>query len=178
MIELDGFSLRPLTGDDYALIQPLLEATPREIFELPMSEAAFRGFLLQVERRPWSMPMISTMDGRPKAAFILSPASPKNSHAYLLALMAHAEQCVLPLGLYVRQAFWSYPLHRLYVQLPVTPASRPHSDAFMAAGFVSEGVLAGHILAGSHAQDASVLGLLRQDFDAWCAAHEPRLSMS
>lgn len=177
LIELDEYSLRPMRGADFGELAPVLESTPREIFDLPLSEAAFRGFVKRVEAEPWSMPMVVRHRGQAVSAFTLTLASPKNANAFLLALMRAPADDAISLALYVRHAFWTYPLHRLYVQLPDTAALGLYRDAYVASGFLSEGVLAAHVVDGGELRDAIVLGLLRRDFDSWCREREPRLAL-
>jgi len=39
-------------------------------------------------------------------------------------------------------------------------------------------VLAGHAEVGGRPVDVVVLGLLRDEFDVWCATNDPRLSLA
>ena len=166
-----------MRGADFGEMAPVLEATPPEVFQLPLSEAAFRGFVKRIEAEPWSMPMVCRRRERTVAAFVLTLASPKNANAFLLALLQAPADDAIALALYVRHAFWTYPLHRLYVQLADKAALEPYRDAYQAAGFLSEGVLTAHLMDGGEARDAVVLGLLRSDFDSWCREREPRLAL-
>jgi len=178
ILELGSVSLRPLAGADYTTVEPILRVTPSEVLELPPSEAAFRGLLERVSRHPWGLPMLCFDGAEPVAAFMLALPSPKNLNASVVALAIEPASSATMLALYLRHAFWSFPLHRIFAEVPLTPASAPHESLYVAAGFQREGVFRAHYFAGDAPADVSVLGLLRAEFDAWCAVHEPAISLA
>jgi hypothetical protein len=102
----------------------------------------------------------------------------KNLNAYLVFLFEQPATAERLLALYIRQAFWAYPLHRLYAQLPSRLDVQPHIDLLLRSGFKHEGVFRGHIDVADKPVDALVLGMLRDEFDAWCAQSDPRLSLA
>lgn len=122
--------------------------------------------------------MLRCHQGKPSGLYVMNVSQLKNLNAYLVALFEQAATAEHLLALYIRQAFWAYPLHRLYAQLPSRLEVQPHIDLLMGCGFKREGVLRGHIEVAHKAVDAVVLGLLRDDFDAWCMQNEPRLSLA
>jgi hypothetical protein len=108
----------------------------------------------------------------------LNVGQPKNLNAYLVAVFEEPASADRLLALYIRQVFWAYPLRRLYSQLPQSVEVKPYIDLLLRTGFQGEGILAGHIEAGNaKAMDAIALGMLREEFDSWCAINEPRLSL-
>jgi hypothetical protein len=115
------------------------------------------------------------VDGQPAALFFLSVPELRHLSAYVVALMRAPRDATPALALYMRHAFWSLPLHRLYTHVPVLPSATPYADTFVATGFKNEGFLKGHISAGDTTADAMVLGLLRDEFALWCAERDPRL---
>ena len=108
----------------------------------------------------------------------MNVAQLKNLNAYLVALFSRPADAVLPLALYIRHAFWSYPLHRLYSQLPSLPELLPHREALMAVGFKNEGSLVAHIATADGPVDAVAVGLLRDEFNQWSKQNEPRLVLA
>jgi RimJ/RimL family protein N-acetyltransferase len=179
MIELDGDSLRRITTDDLPALMRLRDSAPPNLFELPGSPAQLTAFLEALDRRPWSMPLLCCRRGRPTGVCLMNVGQLKNLNAYLVALFEEPATAERLLGLYIRQAFWAYPLHRLYAQLARHDELQPHIDLLRRSGFQSEGVLVAHINpGGADAADAVVLGLLREEFDGWCAENEPRLSLT
>jgi hypothetical protein len=178
LMERDGDSLRVLTVDDLPAVLRLRQATPPELFELPGSPAELGGFVHGLANKPWSLPMLCCQDGEPVGLCLMSVAQLKNLNAYLVAVFEKPAAATGALALYVRHAFWSYPLHRLYAQLPSTREVEPHAELYSRAGFRREGVLVKHIAAADGPIDAVVLGILRGEFDAWCAGNRPELSLA
>jgi hypothetical protein len=177
MIELGGDSLRRLTADDLPAVLRLREATPLDLFALPSSQSELAGFLELLAKKPWSLPMLCYHEAVATGLCFMNLGQLKNLNAYLIALFERPATSERLLALYVRQAFWSYPLHRLYAQLPSRPDVQPHIDLLLGSGFSREGTLERHIEAAGQPLDAVVLGLLRDEFDAWCAQNEPKLSL-
>jgi hypothetical protein len=177
ILSLDDCSIRPLAPNDFPLVERLLRSVPRSVFELPVSDVDYRAWLAGVSARAWSMPMTCTRDGVASGLCFLSTSQLKHLHAYVVALFDEPAESTLCLALYLRQAFWSFPLHRLYTQLPARGDASPHERVFLDAAFQAEGVLRSHIRDLGEAADANVLGLLRPEFDAWCRSHEPRLAL-
>jgi hypothetical protein len=178
ILDFEGLSLRPLGATGYSQLEPILRGTPDEVLELPPSEAAFRGLIRRVTSHPWGMPMVGRDGDEAVALFMLALPSAKNLHASVVSIALQPASRVTMLALYLRHAFWSFPLHRIFTELPVASATAAHEALYANAGFVREGFFKAHYLSGGTPTDVSILGLLRPDFDAWCAAHEPRLSLA
>jgi RimJ/RimL family protein N-acetyltransferase len=178
LLDLEGESIRALTIQDIDALRRLRDVTPAELFALPGSVAELGAFIEGLGKKAWSMPMICSRDGEPVGLCLMSMAQLKNLNAYLVALFAEPASSTVSLALYMRHAFWSYPLHRLYTQLPVTPALRPHAELFARAGFMREGVLVKHVAAPDGPIDAESFGLVRGEFDEWCTRHRPELSLT
>jgi RimJ/RimL family protein N-acetyltransferase len=178
LLELDNFSIRGLRAGDLPAVRSLAESTPAGVFELPVTDRAFQAFAGGLAKKPWSLPFLCFQDGRPVGMCLMSIAQVKNLNAYLVALFSVPAEATLPLAMYIRHAFWSFPLHRLYAQLPATAAVIPHVNILERAGFQLEGMFAGHVASAEGPQDAIVVGLLRDEFNVWCEQNEPRLALS
>jgi RimJ/RimL family protein N-acetyltransferase len=177
LTELGGDSLQVLTAADLPALLNLRSAMPRGMFELPGTAVEIDAFIRGLAGRPWSLPMICRHDGDPVGLCLMSVAQLRNLNAYVVAVFTEPAVASGLLALYIRHAFWSFPLHRLYVHLPISEGFAPYSDLFSRVGFKTEGVLAGHIPTQSGRGDVLALGLLRDDFEAWCAANQPELSL-
>jgi RimJ/RimL family protein N-acetyltransferase len=86
-------------------------------------------------------------------------------------------EAVKPLAVYVRHVFWSSPLHRVYVQLPLLAGATAYIRLLLGSGFQQEGVVRGHAYVDGRPRDVAVIGLLRRDFEAWCRENELRLAL-
>jgi hypothetical protein len=177
LLELGDFSIRALGAEDFPTVRPLIETTPRELFELPSTDAAFRVLLDELARKPWSLPFGCFREGEPVGICFMNVAQVKNLNAYLVALLSMPAESTVPLALYIRHAFWSFPLHRLYAHLPVSAAVSPHQQALERVGFQHEGLLIAHAVALGGPQDVMVAGLLRDEFTAWCKQNQPELAL-
>jgi hypothetical protein len=178
LLSLNGESIRALTIEDLVAVRRLRDVTPPGLFALPGSAAELGAFIEGLAKKPWSMPMICSRDGEPVGLCLMSMAQLKNLNAYLVAVFAEPASSTGSLALYIRHAFWSYPLHRLYTQLPVNPFLKPQAELFARAGFMREGVLVKHVAAPDGPIDAESFGLVRVEFDEWCSKHRPELSLA
>jgi hypothetical protein len=178
LINLDGDSLRRLTSDDLPAVLRLREAAPGEMFHLPVGAAELAAFMDYLANRRWSMPMLCCHEGKPSGLCLMSMGQLKNLNSYLVPLFEQPATAERMLALYLRQAFWAFPLHRLYTQLPKTLEVEPHIDLLRRCGFKDEGRLVGHLEIKGRPVDVAVFGLLRGEFDAWCATNDPRLSLA
>ena len=175
LLELDDFSIRPLGLEDFPLVTSLLHSVPPEVFELPATDPMFRAFVGELFTKPWSLPFACFHSSEPVGLCFMNAGQLKNLNAYLVALFSRPAEAALPLALYIRHAFWTFPLHRLYAQLPALPAVVPSIDALIAVGFKREGILVAHIGTPDEPTDAIAVGLLREEFDGWCEQNDPRL---
>jgi hypothetical protein len=178
LIELDGDSIRALSSDDLPALLRLRAATPEDVFHVPSSQEGLDRFIDFMTNKPWSLAMMCLRQGSPSGLCLMNVGQLKHLNAYLVALFEEPSAADRLLALYIRQAFWLYPLHRLNVQLPSRPDLQPHIDLLLRAGFQREGVLEGHIEVDGQPSNVVVLGMLREDFDAWCAIDDPRLSLA
>jgi hypothetical protein len=178
LLELDEWSLRPLSAADYPLVEALRERVPADVFRLPPSPERFRGFLQAIGARPWSQPLACLREGEPFGLCFTNLAQVKNLNAYLVALFVEAEGAGRPIALYARHLFWNYPIHRFNAQFPLRAETDALLRAHEAAGFQREGVFVRHLADAAGEHDVAVLGLLRADLDAWVTAHEPRLALT
>ena len=175
--ELDRSALQPLGPEHHPLMERLNSATPEGIAELPAAAERYLEHLKDLRGRPWSLATVCKQDGKESGYCQLSVGQFKNLAAYVVGLFVDPGRAGPVLSLYIRQAFWSHPLHRLYTHVPITPDTTPYRRLYEQAGFIPEGTLIGHALVGGEERDVAVLGLLREDFDAWCQAHDPRLAL-
>jgi RimJ/RimL family protein N-acetyltransferase len=141
-------------------------------------DAGYRHFLGRLSKLPWSLPCACLVDGRAIGVCFMRVPQLKHLSAYLVPLFADAGAAHRPLALYMRHAFWTFPLHKLYTHVPAHESAEPYASLLRRAGFREEGTLKDHAVAGDRTIDALLFGLLRAEFDAWCAAHEPRLLLS
>jgi RimJ/RimL family protein N-acetyltransferase len=177
-LELDTYSLRRLTARDWPIIRHLGDHTPADFFELPRTEPLFDDFVADLAGKTWSLPLLAFDNGEPIGFCFLSILQVKDLNAYLIALFTEPAKSGKALALYIRHAFWSYPLHRLYTQLPSSAMTAAHIGLLTSGGFEREGVLREHITTDGDPRDAVVLGILRDEFEAWCVETEPRLSLA
>ena len=177
ILELGDFSIRALGAEDFGLVRALQPSTPADIFELPESDHAFRAFIADLGAKPWSLPFVCLRAAVPIGVCFMSVAQLKNLNAYLVAVFSDPADAAVPLALYIRHAFWSFPLHRLYAHVPALAAAIAHAEALARVGFKHEGVLAAHVPSPDGPQDAIVLGLLREEFNVWCAQNQPALAL-
>jgi hypothetical protein len=178
LMEVGGDSLRMLAADDFPAIQKLRETAPPEIFDLPGTSGEFAGFFEGLMRKPWSMPMLCCQAAEPVGACLMTVGQLKNLNAYLVAVFDEPVSAVGALALYIRHCFWSFPLHRIYTQLAMTQAVKPHIDLLLRAGFKLEGTLVGHISSADGPLDAVVVAILRDEFEGWCLENRPELSLT
>jgi RimJ/RimL family protein N-acetyltransferase len=177
LLQLDDFSIRALGADDFSVVGPMAASAPHELFELPPTEAAFRALIGELTAKPWSLPFACFRGSEPVGICFMSVAQLKNLNAYLVALFLRPAEATVPLALYIRHAFWSFPLHRLYAQLPALAPVAPHVEALVRVGFKHEGILVAHLMASGKPHDAIAVGLLRDEFNLWCEQNEPRLAL-
>lgn len=176
VLEHDGLALRDLGADEAELV---LELAGREvnlgIFEAEMPASSVPGFLASQADRLWGRPMACLRAGRP-VGVLLNPLTNANSLNTLVAvLLEDPERDRLALPLYVRHLFWSFPVHRVYAEVPGFAAA--HRSIFSWAGFEHEGTLPEHLQAAGGLHDLCLYGQLRQDFDSWAARELPPLSL-
>jgi len=175
---LDGFGLRRLTTADAALaLEIALAGDHPHLFDVPTSLDGCRALIDSTRAQPWGLPMLCLRDGRPAGWVITGLSNLRAMNAFLLAVFLEPSEATSALALCVRHLFWNFPLHRLYTQFPLLPAATAYRHLYTAAGFQEEGVMRQHAVVAGQSIDVAVFGLLRDDFDAWATANEPRLGL-
>lgn len=176
--ELDGWTLDPFTVDEAPLLAQLLQHRGhRYVLDIPADPAVIAQLLTELAKQPWSLPL-AIARGDELAGFATTALpSLQALNASVAALFVDPSTGRLPLAMYLRHLFWSFPLRRVHTQLPDMDLTREYIELLTSVGFEVEGRLRAHATVGGQTFDVVALGLLRTDFEAWCAAHEPRLSL-
>jgi hypothetical protein len=178
IVELDGWTLEPFDLEDAPLLAELLALRGhRYILEVPPDPALLRVILTELVTQPWTQPMTVVREDAFAGFATTALANVRALHTSIGALFVDPGPATLPLAMYVRHLFWSYPLHRLHTQIPDLDLTREYIALLTSIGFVEEGRLPEHALVGGQVFDVVSLGLLRSDFDRWTQDHEPRLSL-
>jgi hypothetical protein len=175
VLDIDGFSWRQAVPSDAAVLEALAARDGnRLLFNLPASE---QEFAVRVGRPGFRRAMLCFKERKPVGAAATTLRDQRSLNLQLMCFFAQPARAVAPLAVYVRHIFWSTPLHRIYVQLPVVAGATAYIRLLTAAGFQQEGVVRGHGLVGGRPTDVAVIGLLRRDFEAWCQENEIRLAL-
>lgn len=173
VLQLDGFTWKLASGADAPMFDELAACgANRTIFNLPASADDFAVGLGGAGLR---MPMLAMRGTEAAGAAAFGARNHRDLHALLLGFFREPSAAMLPLATYVRHVFWSLPLRRLHVQLPLIDGAAEYVSLFGRIGFVQEGILQGHALIGGRPCNVAVLGILRPEFEAWCRNHERRL---
>jgi hypothetical protein len=176
--ELDGWSLEPLDSRDGMLIAELLvQRGHRYLLDFPPDPDLIGGAVDLLAKEPWTLLLGTIRDDVCAGVATTFATNVKNGCANLVALFVDPANAALPLALYMRHLFWSFPINRLYAHIPDMDMTREYIDLYQAAGFVDEGRLVKHAVIGGHEFDVVTLGLLRSDLAEWCRANEPRLAL-
>lgn len=170
-------AVRLLSAADRDLVSSLyvLGANPLVVEPLAVQSGTFLDWL---HNQLWSLPMALTRAGEPVGVAFTLGANVQNLNARLVVLATDPGLCSRLLPLYVRHVFWSFPVHRLYAQFPSDPAVAGYAELFRASGFAAEGVLKEHQGMAGRYHDVLLFGLVRPDFERWCADHEPALALA
>jgi hypothetical protein len=178
LLNLDGFSLRRLVPTDVDTVLKLHQTGANvHLIDLPNTTEGCLAFLRQLESQPWTQPMLSLREGEPVGVLSTGLTNLASLTTFLLAMFVDPTAATLPLALYVRHMFWQYPLQRVYAQFPLVDGIEAYADLYRSAGFQDEGVMRKHQVIGGRRYDVIVFGLLREDFDRWCAEHDQRLGL-
>ena len=173
VLELDGFTWRFATPADGSLLDELAGCgANRTIFNLPGSPDEFAA---RVGGGGLRMAMLCVRDASAIGAAAFAARSHRDLNALLIGFFREPSTAVLPLAAYVRHLFWTLPLRRLHLQIPLVPGAADYVTLFKEAGFTQEGVVPDHALLAGRPCDVAVLGLLRTEFDAWCLTRQSRL---
>jgi hypothetical protein len=171
-------AIRVLDADDRELLRELHGHGDNAIIAGGV-EADRPEFVAAIRAERWSTPMVLLDGGEAVAAAMIVAADTQHRHGRVLVLTRDPGRTQAPLALYLRHAFWSHPLNRLYTALPNRVAeAHGYAELFNATGFVSEGRLVGHLRVRMRLVDVDLFGLLRSEFDAWSRARQPTLVLA
>lgn len=178
VVQRGDAAIRVLTQSDAPLVlELLLAARNRALFEgLVEHPGLIEGFLSALDQDPWALPMIGTLRSTPIAALFNVRTDFQNLNTRLVPVLTDFVGSVGVLALYVRHLFWTLPLQRIYAQFLVDLSE--YDDVLRATSFKKEGVLVEHQIYAGKRCDVAAFGLLRTDFESWCAEHDPELSLS
>jgi hypothetical protein len=175
VLELDGYAWRRATPADAPIFEGLAALEPNRIlFNLPLSE---KEFAVRIGSPTLGQPMVCMHESTPVGAAATTSRNRKSLNLQLVCVFAHPGRAAVPLAVYIRHLFWTMPLHRIYVQMPLVAGADAYVSLLTSVGFVEEGVVRGHALVAGRPVDLKVMGLLRREFEAWCREHESRLSL-
>jgi len=178
VVDLDGFTVQPLEPGHAALVVDLLGCRGnRYVLDFPADADTVAAAITSIAREPWSLPLGAVRDGELVGVATTALANLKSLNAGFTALFVDPPSAKLPLAMMVRHLFWTFPLHRLYAHIPAMDLTQEYVDLLTSVGFINEGRLVDHAVIGGQPFDMVTLGLLRPDFERWCAAHEPRLDL-
>ena len=174
----DGLRLVPLEPEDARAVMDL--ATQRGnalLVDLGTDERAVAGLLAQLASSTWALPMAILRGEYCIGMATTSLADVTSLTARVLAMFVEPPTATAALALYVRHVFWTFPLRRLHAQVPVLDLTREYLELYGSAGFLDEGRLIDHVVVAGQSFDVAALGLLRGEFDDWCAARMPELAL-
>lgn len=175
VLELDQFSWRPaLPSDALALESLAAQGTNRALFALPKTE---HDFMLEIGRPGFRLPFICSHGHETVGVAATTLRNQRSLNVQLICFFKEPSASSLPLAIYVRHIFWTLPLHRVYVQIPLITGAHEYIDLLKRVGFIDEGVVRSHALIDGETYDVAALGLLREEFEAWCHKNESRLAI-
>jgi hypothetical protein len=178
LLELDGYTVRRMAAADLPFVLGLQQTGANHLLiDLPSSPEQSVAFLQQLETQPWATLMVAEANGMPMGALATGLTNLTSLNTFVLAMFADPDRGTIPLGLFTRHLFWTYPLQRAYVQFPLLDETAAYADLYASVGFRREGVMKQHQAVAGIRRDVGVFGLLRADFDRWWAKHDPRLSL-
>ena len=175
VLELDGYAWRPVHAEDADELDRLASrGSNRSLFNLPATAA---DFVASMGSRGFELPMLCQHGPSSFGAAFVSLRSNRNLNMMVTCFFATPEVAALALALYVRHLFWSTPFHRVHAQIPLVDGGEAYVALLTGAGLREEGVVHGHVMFGGQPHDLAVLGVLREEFEAWCREKESRLAL-
>lgn len=175
VLELDGFAWRTAGPSDAVTLEALAARDGNRIlFNLPGSEDEFAA---RVGGPGFRRAMLCFKENGPIGAAATRARDQRSANLQLMCFFVQPARAVLPLAVYVRHLFWSAPLHRVYLQLPMIAGAAGYIRLLQSVGFQQEGLVRGHGLVRDRPCDVALLGLLRTDCEAWCQENESRLAL-
>lgn len=179
VVSLDGLELVPLEPAHAAIVLEMATRRGNQyLIDLGRDEEEVARVLAQLARAPWALSLAVLRGAECVGMATTGLANLRSMNASILGMFVDPPSAGPALALCIRHLFWNFPLHRIHTQVPLLDLTREYVDLYRAVGFEDEGRLHDHALVGGQAFDAAVLGLLRPEFEAWCAAHEPRLALT
>jgi len=176
VLEVDGVQLRQAEPDPKLLLELSRTAENAGMLGASLNGLAVaQAFLEGAAMELWSTPMTCWAGGQPQGLLFNVQTDVGSLNTRIVALLRDPLAHRQALALYARHLLWSYPLHRLYAEVPVT--SSRWRDAFGATGFIEEGRLIEHTLLAGERHDVIVFGMLRRDFERWSAAEGGTLAI-
>lgn len=178
VIALDGISLQRLQPEHASIVSTLLQLRGhRHILDIPVDEGTIATLLRDLPTQPWSLPLAVVRDNECIGVATTALADVKALSASFMTMFVEPGEATIALAMAVRHLFWSFPLHRIHVQVPDMDLTVEYVDLLTSVGFQVEGRLVDHLRTAGRSFDMVALGLLRREFDDWCDEHEPRLSL-
>lgn len=175
VLELDGFSWRDARSEDAEVLERLAAVgSNRPLFQLPMFTAEF----MRAPSRPgFRQSMLCYHGEKEFGAAAYGMRNMQNLNVRLTCFFTEPARAAAALAIYVRHLFWGMPVHRIHAQLPVVDAGPAYVSLLRAVGFREEGVVRAHALMRGQSCDLAVLGVVREEFEAWCQTNERRLAI-
>jgi hypothetical protein len=164
-----------LEGWDWLNVSPDLDAEwqrfvptdgNRLLFRLPAEGSSSLG-----------RPMLCLRNGEVIGASATSQRNRRSLNAHLTLIFTNPLEATLPAAMCVRHLFWSMPLHRLYVQMPMVGPADQYVAMLSSVGFREEGRVRDFAVVNGESTGVVVMGVLRPEFEAWCQANEKRLAL-
>jgi hypothetical protein len=175
VLAIDDYAWRTaITSDAAALEAIAAQGANRTLFGLPRSE---QDFAERVGRAGFRLAMLCHHGDDVVGAAATTLRNHRSMNLQLVCFFAVDARPQLALATYVRHVFWSLPMHRIFVQLPVVDGASSYIRMLKGAGFKEEGVVRGHALVAGQPADVAVLGVLREEFETWCLENEIRLAL-
>jgi|GEM_PF-3248013 hypothetical protein len=173
---VDGYSLEPMSQADILNCHALLLQGNDFLIEgLGPSEINFRNFVENIGMQLWAWQCTYKYQGIFGGFILTTSVDVQSLNARIVGVFSEPRQARIPLLMYMYRLFWSYPLQKIYAQMP--EIAEPYLDLYKAAGFQKEGVYRQHQVIAGQRCDVVVMGSLREEYEAWCKKYEPRFSL-
>lgn len=176
VLKHDDLVLRDLDEEDCALLNELdcLDSN-RGILRPDIPPARMGEFLDALRRQIWAEPMTCERKGEPVGILLNIGTDVGSLNTRLAVLLREPVRDRLALALYTRHLFWSYPLRRVFAEVP--NYADDYCSMFQWGGFDTEGELTDHLMVAGKYYSMKVFGLLRPNFEDWTRREYPRLSL-
>jgi hypothetical protein len=176
--QFEDYELIPLEPSDAPQVIQLLSLRGNSyLIDLGASEHEVASLISQLAGTTWSLPLAILRGDECIGMATTSLANTKSLNASLLAIFTDPANSMVPLALFIRHAFWNFPLHRLHCHIPALDLTAEYVELLTSVGFVDEGRLRAHELVAGQPFDVVLLGLLREEFELWCRSNAPGLTL-